>query len=132
VTSHSTREVDLGRKREVYASLGVGEYWLFDPTGDWLAPRLQGLRLHEGEYRPLPSVTMMDGGVSLHSQALGLEVRIEAGEELRFHDPVTGQDLLSYQEVLAQMREERAAHQAVKVRLEARIAALEARLGRFA
>ena len=149
VTSHSTREVDTGRKREVYASVGVGEYWLFDPTGDWLAPRLQGLHLHEGEYRPLASVTMVDGGVSLHSQALGLEVRLEAGEELRFHDPVTGQDLLSYQETLVQMREERAAHHAAKARLqeetaarekeaagrraaEARIAELEARLARLA
>ena len=46
VTSRSTRREDQGRKREVYASLGVGEYWLFDPTGDYLAPRLQGFRLH--------------------------------------------------------------------------------------
>ena len=51
VTSRSTRKEDQGRKREVYASLGVGEYWLFDPTGDYLAPRLQGFRLHGGEYR---------------------------------------------------------------------------------
>ena len=41
VTSRSTRAEDRGRKREVYAGLGVAEYWLFDPTGDWLAPRLQ-------------------------------------------------------------------------------------------
>ena len=33
VTSRNTRAEDQGRKREVYASLGVGEYWLFDPTG---------------------------------------------------------------------------------------------------
>ena len=35
--SRSTRAEDQGRKRKVYASLGVGEYWLFDPTGDYLA-----------------------------------------------------------------------------------------------
>ena len=55
ITSRSTRKEDQGRNREVYASLGVGEYWLFDPTGDYLAPRLQGFSLHAGEYRPLAS-----------------------------------------------------------------------------
>ena len=140
VTSRSTRKVDQGRKREVYASLDVGEYWQFDPTGDYLAPRLQGLQLHRGDYRPLPSVATVDGGLLLHSPILGLDVRLEAGEELRFHDPATGQDLLSYEETRtqmreartqmreaqAQMREERAAHQATMARLEE----LEARLGR--
>ena len=162
VTSRSTRTQDLGRKRELYASLGVREYWMFDPTGDYLAPRLQGFRLHGGDYRPLPSVTMVDGGLSLHSEALGLAVRLEAGERLRFHDPVTGQDLLSYEEAQVRaneaqarmheaqaraheaqvrIREERTVHQATKARLEgevaavrraaeARIAELEARLGR--
>ena len=152
VTSRSTRKEDRGRKREIHASLGVEEYWLFDPTGDYLAPRLQGLRLREGDYRPLPSVTMVDGGLLLHSEALGLEVR-EAGEELRFRDPATGRNLLSYQEapermraeravhdeVEARMHEERAAHRATKARLdevaaarraaEARIAELETRPG---
>ena len=97
ITSRSTRKHDQGRKREVYASLAVGEYWLFDPTGDWLAPRLQGLRLHERGYRPLRSVTTLDGGLLLRSEALGLDVRLEAGEELRFHDPSTGQNLLGYE-----------------------------------
>ena len=133
VTSRSTRKVDQGRKREVYASLDVGEYWQFDPTGDYLAPRLQGLELHRGDYRPMPSVATVDGGLLLHSPTLGLDVRLKAGEELRFHDPSTGQNLLSYEETQTQMREartqmreERAAHQATMARLEE----LEARLGR--
>ena len=105
VTSRSTRRVDQGRKRDIYASLGVGEYWLFDPTGDWLAPRLQGLRLHEGTYRLLPSVPTLDGGLLLRSEALGLDVRLESGEALRFHDPATGQDLLSYEESQARIAE---------------------------
>ena len=108
VTSRSTRKVDQGRKREVYASLDVGEYWQFDPTGDYLAPRLQGLQLHRGDYRPLPSVATVDGGLLLHSPTLGLDVRLERGEELRFHDPATGQDLLSYEETRTQMREAQA------------------------
>ena len=146
VTSRSTRKEDQGRKREVYASLGVGEYWLFDPTGDYLAPRLQGFRLHGGEYRPLPSVAMVGGGLSLHSGALGLDVRLDEEGRLRFHDPASGEDLPAHEEMQAHMEQERAAHQATKARVEdevaacekkaaalrtaeARIAELEARLG---
>ena len=110
ITSRSTRAEDQGRKREVCASLGVGEYWLFDPTGDWLAPRLQGLRLHEGEYRPLPSVALVNGGLSLHSEALGLEVRHDEDGRLRFHDPESGEDLLAHDEEVA-------ARQATETRL---------------
>ena len=124
ITSRSTRRMDQGRKRDIYTSLGVGEYWLFDPTGDWLDPRLQGLRLHEGTYRPVASVPTLDGGLLLHSEALGLDVRLEAGETLRFHDPVTGQDLLSYEESQSAIRE---AQSAIR-ESQARIAALEARL----
>ena len=38
ITSRSTREEDQGRKLEVYASLAVGEFRLFYPMGDHLAP----------------------------------------------------------------------------------------------
>ena len=147
VTSRSTRTVDRGRKREIYASLGVREYCMFDPTGDWLDPRLQGLRLHEGEYRPLPSVATVDGGLLLHSEALGLDVRIEAGEVLRFHDPVTRRDLpgsleaqTRYQEAQTRYQEAQTRYQQTLARLdreiearraaEARIAELEERFGR--
>ena len=146
VTSHSTRKEDRGRKREVYASLGVGEYWLFDPTGDWLAPRLQGLRLHEGEYRPLPSVALVDGGLSLRSEALGLGVRHDEDGRLRFRDPQTGEDLPAHEEMRERVERETAARRVAETRLEdtearlretrarlderdARIAELEARLG---
>ena len=89
--------------------------------------------MHRGDYRPMPSVATVDGGLLLHSPTLGLDVRLKAGEELRFHDPATSQNLLSYEETQTQMREartqmreERAAHQATMARLEE----LEARLGR--
>ena len=144
ITSRSTRAEDQGRKREVYASLGVGEYWLFDPTGDWLAPRLQGFRLHEGEYRPLPSVALVNGGYSLHSETLGLEVRLDADRSLRLHDPETGEDLHAHEEMRERVEEEITARKAAEARLretrvrfekvvaerDARIAELEARLGR--
>src|SRR5690349_14469775 len=36
VTSSSTRSEDLGNKRELYQRLGVEEYFLHDPLGDYL------------------------------------------------------------------------------------------------
>ena len=118
ITSRSTRAEDQGRKREVYASLGVGEYWLFDPTGDWLAPRLKGFRLHEGEYRPLPSVALAGGGLSLHSEALGLEVRLDEDRSLRLHDPETGEDLPAHEEMRERVEQEIAARRAAEARLD--------------
>ena len=132
ITSRRTRATDQGRKREVYASLGVGEYWLFDPTGDWLAPRLQGLRLHAGEYRPLPCVALVDGGLSLRSEALGLDVRHDDDGRLRIHDPVSGEDLLAHEEMRVRVEQEIAARRAAEARLDEEAAArraTEVRLG---
>ena len=53
ITTRSTRREDQVSKRELYRSLGVREYWQFDPTNDYLDPPLQGLELIDGEYRPL-------------------------------------------------------------------------------
>ena len=50
VTSASTRDEDLNRKMALYERLGVEEYFLFDPYGDYLSPRLQGQRLEKGRY----------------------------------------------------------------------------------
>ena len=42
VSSRSTRREDQGRKREVYARLGVSEYFLYDPRAEYLNPPLRG------------------------------------------------------------------------------------------
>ena len=36
VLSPSTRRIDLGRKRELYATFGVAEYWIVDPRLEWV------------------------------------------------------------------------------------------------
>ena len=97
VTSRSTRREDQGRKKRVYASLGVGEYFLFDPTGDYLRPRLQGFVLRQGRYERLPTARLPHGEPSLSSEAVGLDLRVR-GEELRLYDPDEGYDLYSYSE----------------------------------
>ena len=92
ITSRSTRREDQVSKRELYRSLGVREYWQFDPTDDYLEPPLQGLELVAGDYRPLPARELSDGTRQAASAVLGLELRLsERG--LRFRDPRTGRDL---------------------------------------
>ena len=46
LTSKSTKREDQQKKRELYRDvLRVSEYFLFDPTEDYLKPPLQGFRL---------------------------------------------------------------------------------------
>ena len=89
ITSRTRYREDRGKQRELYRSLGVREYWQYDPTGDYLEPPLQGAELMAGEYRRLPGRELADGTLALASEVLGLELRLtERG--LRFHDPETG------------------------------------------
>ena len=130
VTSASTRGNDERRKREVYAALGVREYFLYDPRAEWLTPPLQGWRLHEGEYRAVPAVTMLSNrGVAVASEVLGLELRDEReARRVRLHDRATGRDLLTYEEAERAREEEAVARRAAEARaaeLETRLRALE-------
>ena len=146
VASANTWREDVGPKRTAYARLGVREYFLFDPTGEHYAPRLQGYRLVDGEYERLTAVESLDRTLAMSSEVLGLELRSKAGGEMRFRDPSTGEDLLSHAEThaswrSAELRAEREAaerqREAAASRdtlaraeaAEARVAELEARLG---
>ena len=100
ITSHSTRDEDQGRKRELYRRLGVREYWQYDPTGDYLEPPLQGLELVAGAYVPIPWGETPDGRPALASGVLGLGLHV-TDEGLRFHDPMTGTYLPSIAEEAA-------------------------------
>ena len=131
VASKSTWREDLGRKREVYARLGVKEYWQYDPRGKYFTPVLQGLRLAGGAYVRQLAVTSPDGALTLTSETLGLELRAQHGE-MRFRDPATGQVLLSQyeehaarQEAEAARREEAAARRAAESRADAAAARAE-------
>ena len=99
ITSRGSRLEDLGTKRAVYAMLGVREYFLYDPLGEYLRPTLQGYRLQEGEYQRLSP----GGEGEFTSQALGLELRLEDGR-LRVFNPTTGERLLTPAEALLARR----------------------------
>jgi Uma2 family endonuclease len=113
VTSDTTRSEDLGKKKELYLRLGVEEYVLFDPLGDYLHPRLQGHRLVLGRYQPIP----LEPDGSLLSRTTGLRLRIE-GENLRLIDEATGERLLFVEEERAARLAERAARLAAEQRAE--------------
>ena len=137
ITSRSTWEEDQGRKRELYRRLGVCEYWQYDPTGDYLSPRLQGLVLVAGEYEAMPSGERGDGTQAMASAVLGLELRASV-RGLRFRDPATGRNLLTHAESSAAQRQaeanwrqaeaERQQERTARRQAETRIAELEALL----
>ena len=134
VASPGTWREDVGRKREVYAGLGVREYWLYDPLGEHLEPALQGNRLVGGEYERQPLLGSRDGRLGLRSGTLGLELWAE-GRKMRFRDPETGVDLLSHDEEHDRAEREVVARQATAARAEAEAAArrsAEVRAGREA
>ena len=124
VASPGTWREHVGPKRGVYAELGVKEYFLYDPIGEHLKPTLQGYRLAGGGYERQPSVESLDGTRSLYSETLGLDLWAKGGK-MRFRDPNTGPDLLSYEE-------EHAARQAAVVRAEREAAARRAAEARIA
>ena len=73
----------------------------------------------------------VDGGLSLHSEALGLEVRLDEDGRLRFHDPESGEDLPAHEKMRERVEQEIAARRAAEARLdetETRLGETEARL----
>ncbi len=52
MTSPGTRTKDDVEKKHLYESLGVTEYWQFDPRGEWIPQQLRGFRL-QGDEEPV-------------------------------------------------------------------------------
>ena len=64
VASGSTWRRDMREKRDIYAEMGVVEYWRFDPTSNYFLPPLVGERLGDGEYSTIELTTNRDGIVA--------------------------------------------------------------------
>ena len=115
VTSKSTRAEDTHLKKRIYERLGVEEYFLFDPLGEYLRPRLQGYRLANGKYQALE----VEGSGALASRTTDLHL-VPEGERLRLRDSISGEPLLWADE------QDQALHAA-----EEQIRALQEELARF-
>ena len=145
VASRSTWAADRDEKRALYESLGVEEYWLYDPTGERIRSRLRAMRLESGGYRePAPEAAALEGRY-LRSAVVGLDLRVGRNGELHVRNPVTGEEYLGPEEehtarLAAEARagREAAAREAAELRAgreaaaraaaEAQVAELQARL----
>ncbi len=125
ITSASTRTEDLVKKRRLYAQWGVREYFLYDPRRDYLQPPLQGLRLRDGRYRPIPATRLSNGMFGICSETLGLCFRLD-GRKLRVCDPAAGKDFPTPAEEAALRVQEVARRQAAEDRYAEEVARRQA------
>lgn len=126
VSSRKTWREDMYEKWQLYARLGVREYFLFDPEYDYLPEPLMAWRLAEdGQYFPIPA----ENGCVL-SEVLGVKL-CDTGETMRLRDAQTGELYLTADEesALREAAEARAAQEAARAAQEAaRAAKLTAQL----
>ena len=104
IASPSTHMEDTGDKFQVYQTLGIREYFLFDPQGEFYSPTLIGYHLVRGRYARIRPVE----GAALPSRRLGVWL-VAQGSELRVIDPATRQMVPTHSEKneqVEQMREE--------------------------
>ena len=125
VASPSTARNDLAGKRELYASLGIAEYWRFDPSGGELYGKpLVGERLVDGRYVEYETVVGPDGSMQAHSELLGVDFYWDGVGNFDVLDPATGRTIDRY----VSAREAQLAAEAHAAAAEERIRELEARL----
>ena len=117
VASESTRRVDINNKPAIYQRVGVPEFWRFDPSGGrYYGFALDGLRMVDGEYRPIELTTEPDGILKGYSEVLELSLAWDEGQP-RFYDPATGAYLETWQQDRDALRAEREARSADQERI---------------
>ena len=96
MTSGGTKEQDLVFKKTLYEQLGVKEYWLFDPKGEWVKEQLRGYRLRGDAYEPIQD-----------NRSEPLQLRLQVEEKLiSFTREDTGEKLLIPDELAEALRQE--------------------------
>ncbi len=117
IASVSTYRNDLGPKRELYARLGIDEYWRFDGTGGrHYGEPLVGETLVDGEYQRLEIHRESDTLVWGHSPVLGLDL-CWFPDRLRFFNPETGEYLLDHAELATALQSAEARANAAQTEL---------------
>ncbi|WP_414619284.1 Uma2 family endonuclease [Calothrix sp. CCY 0018] len=95
ITSEGTKEKDTGYKKTLYEQLGVKEYWLFDPKGEWIENKLKGYRLKKEVYEEI---------TDSRSEPLQLKLKVES-ELIAFYREDTGEKLLAPSELAQALKE---------------------------
>lgn len=124
VTSESSRVSDQGEKRAKYAIMGIQEYYLFDPLGEYLAGKLRAYRREGDELIPVVCPPRFE------SPLLGVGMQVEENL-LRLFDLRSGRPYPTMAEAYLQAEEERARAEEERARAEeerARRQAAESRL----
>jgi Uma2 family endonuclease len=137
IASPRTWKSDVSWKKGLYLGLGVQEYFLFDPNGEYFQPLLQGFQLENDVYHPMPLITGERGVLGLQSAVLGVELWAQTNDDpampyvLRLWDTAAN-TWLPTPEGETRAREEAelraAASEARATEAEARANAAEARL----
>ena len=123
VGSESTGSEDTIAKPQVYAAIGIPEYWRFDPSGgEHHGEPMSGWVLRDGEYQRVEPTTEPDGILKGYSDLMGLYLCWDEGWP-RFYDPAT-------ETYLENWRQERASFEAALADREARIRELKDELRR--
>ncbi|MYC06855.1 MAG: hypothetical protein F4X57_06765 [Chloroflexi bacterium] len=75
IASERTANYDGAGKRDLYANIGISEYWRYDSTGgDFYGFPLLGERLVDGEYQPFEVHTNEDGNIWSYSPLLNIDI----------------------------------------------------------
>lgn len=123
ITSRGSRREDRAYKPQIYARLRVQEYFLYDPTDEYLEPPLQGFRLEGGAFVRIEP----DSTGCLRSDELGILLRLEEGD-LVLIDAQSGSVLMTRAEAAEAARD---AAEAARDAAQARAEQLEAELDRL-
>jgi Uma2 family endonuclease len=108
MTSKGTQNEDKNFKKTLYEQLGVKEYWLFDPKGEWVEEKLRGYRLRGETYEPIAD-----------SRSTLLQLRLAVEDKLiGFYREDTGEKLLIPSELAEALRQETLARQQAEERAE--------------
>jgi Uma2 family endonuclease len=81
IASPRTWKSDVSWKKGLYLGLGVQEYFLFDPGGEYFQPLLQGFQLEDDVYRPLLLIPGERGLIGVRSTVLGVELWAQTNDD---------------------------------------------------
>ncbi len=150
MTSPSTKKEDEVSKKQLYAQIGIQEYWQFDPKGEWIKEQLRGYRLENGQYQPITdSISRVlqlrlevDNSLSSSPTALIAFYRLDTAAKLLLPIELQAKAMIAEQQALISKQEAAFAQQKAliseqkatlaeqkSVELAAQLAAYQARFG---